>query len=179
VAAVLLFQKAKVFKSFLRSFQVKSGRFFVTTVILLAMGATVACNRNRANRERSRAELMNEGNAKIAQAQALQKQLAADFGVNITSDSKGLREQTLRGKDLTDKLMCLHVSARRDIQARLAQYLQLINRVIEIDAKNLITIENRDMIFTSRNSAELLQKSIEEFERTHGENFNPKDLRRA
>jgi hypothetical protein len=161
---------------------VKSGRFFVTSVILFAMAAAISCDRNRANREHAgqqnkeaKAALVTEGNAKIAEAQTLQKQLAAD-GVVISSESKSLREHSTRATALNAKLMTLPLAARRDIQSRLAQYLQLINRVIEIDTKNLITIDNRDLIYTSRNSAELLQKSIEEFEKVHGESFDPKDV---
>jgi hypothetical protein len=166
---------------------VKSGRFFVTSVVLFAMAAFVACDGHRSTRERAgqdqhdanqkaaaeKEALVNEGNAKITEAQALQKQLAAE-GVVISSEAKSIREQSVRTKDLNEKLTGISLERRRSLQGRLAQYLQLINRVIEIDSKNLITIDNRDMIFTSRNSAEILQKNVEEFERAHGESFNPK-----
>jgi hypothetical protein len=159
---------------------VRFGRFFVTSVILLAMAAATACDRKRSEREHSgqknqeqKNALVKEGNDNIAKAEALKKQLAADYNVTINSDSVGLHTQSQQTKDLNDNLMNRPLAARQDIQGRLAQYLQLINRVIEIDSKNLMNVANRDVLYTSRNSAELLQKSVEQFVKAHGENFNP------
>jgi hypothetical protein len=161
---------------------VKSGRFFVTAVVLLGMAGFVACDSHRVTREKDgqkahddKAALVQEGNAKIVQIQALQESLSRDFGVVIAQNVKGIRAQSQRAHDLADKLTVLRKEARRELQGKLAQLLQLINRVLEIDSKNLITIENREKIFASRDSAELVQKSVEDFERVSGENYDPKD----
>src|SRR5205814_500870 len=63
---------------------------------------------------------------------------------------------------------------RQDVQGKLAHYLQLINRILEIDAAKLITIENRAQLISNRESAEAFQRSVEGFVSSYGESFNPK-----
>ncbi|MGZ3723747.1 MAG: hypothetical protein ACXVA9_12480 [Bdellovibrionales bacterium] len=179
----------------------KLGRFFVTSVVLLGMALVVACDGHSArekdgqdqhdkNQEKAKAKaasdaattqektaLVQEGNAKIIQAMSMQRELMNKFSLFIASEPKIYRNQILHTRDFAEKFNWrpLHKAERREIEGKLALYLQLLNRVLEIDSKNLISIDNREQILTSRDSAALFQKGLEDFERVYGQNYEPKE----
>ena len=187
MAAILLSRKVKSKGPLIRRIQVKLGRFFVTAVVLLAMADVVACNGHstsgdggssaqpKSNPEN--AVLVQEGNAKIIAATSLQRELMNKFSLFIASEPKIYRNQVLHTRDFAEKFNWrgLHKTERREIEGKLALYLQLVNRVLEIDSKSLITIDNREQILTSRDSAALFQKGLEDFERVYGQNYEPKE----
>jgi hypothetical protein len=156
----------------------KSGRFFVTSVIIFGMATVIACNGNTARQEQARRDkatqelnhrrdLVTEGNAKIKASEDIKADLANKYKLVISDDPKDLSNVAKFNWQIAK-------ADRREIDGKLAQYLQLINRILEIDSMKNITIDNRDKITSSRNSAEAYQKSLEAFEKTFGQNFEPK-----
>lgn len=159
----------------------KTGRFFVTAVVFLGMALAVACDANRRSREaagreqhQTNEQLAKEGNEKLGQAQVLERSLEADYKLTINTNPKAPSAQV---KAAIEKFPWknLHLIARRDIQGKVAKYLQLVNRVIEIDSKRLITIDFRERVLAGRDSAEAIQKTIEKFEKLNGESYDFKD----
>jgi hypothetical protein len=160
---------------------VKTGRFFVTAVVFLSMALAVACDADRRSREaagrqqhETNAQLAKEGNEKLGQAQVLERSLEADYKLTINTNPKVTNAQV---KATIEKFpwKSLHLIARRDIQGKIARYLQLMNRVIEIDSKRLITVDFRERVLAGRDSAEVIQKTIEKFEKANGESYDFKD----
>lgn len=160
----------------------KSGRFFVTVVVILGIAGAVACDGNRGRRRAAQAEtdrkeaLVQEGNAKIKEANDLREELKqAKFSVAIGNESKSLRNRDTKTFETPEKYSWRRLSLveRREVQGKLAQLLQLINRILEINTKKNITVENRDQIVIARESAEAFQRSLENFEREVGVNFDP------
>jgi hypothetical protein len=134
--------------------------FFVTYVVLLAI-AGLAASRVYQSESLRQASLVREGNAKLGEIRDVQEKLTVRFGIEF------------EGRSEPDWKM-LSKAERREVQSEVAHLLSLINRVLEIDAKKNITIENRTPLLISRDSAESVQKSVENFESMYGENFDPK-----
>ena len=151
----------------------KSERFFVTAVIILGMATITACNINRGREHAAQAEqdrnvaLAAEGNAKIKATKDLENELATKYKLVIPTDSVGCTKADFKWRSVSKE-------ARHEIEGKLAQYLQLVNRIFEIDSKHLIAIDNRDLLVNARNSAEALQKGLENFEQVNGTNYEPK-----
>ena len=158
----------------------KTGRFFVTAVILLGIAASVSCevSRTRKNAAQSETErkaaLVAEGNAKILESEKIREELRSTYGVHLANVPRF--KDKVSGMATPEKFNWKEVAIerRREIQAKLAQYLQLVNRVLEIDSQRLITVENRDKLITARVNAEAFQRSLEQAESTLGENYTPK-----
>jgi hypothetical protein len=158
----------------------KSGRFFVTYVVILAMAGVVAAMAPASGRAVSavtsqsevdrKAALVQEGNAKIQESIALQSELKGKFDIAIRTETKSAKHKS----HLSEKVAWARLSKadRREVQAKLARFLQLVNRILEIDAQKNIMVENRDQIVNSRESAENFQRSLENFERENGANYN-------
>lgn len=142
--------------------------FFVTYVILLAIVGVIGSHIYRAQTDQS--ALVREGNAKLTEAQIVQNDLKEKFGIELNSSSQ--TGSSLDWKTLTKE-------ERHEVQGELAHYLSLVNRVLEIDSKRDITIENRTVLFGARDLAETFQKSGENFEQTFGENYDTKKTQPA
>jgi hypothetical protein len=159
----------------------KSGRFFVTYVVILAIAVTVAALAPASGRAVSgsspeadrKAALVQEGNSKIQESISLETELKGKFDIAIQTEKKGSKHHGLHGDNFSQKYAWARLSKadRRDVQAKLARFLQLVNRILEIDAQKNIMVENRDQIVNSRESAEAFQRSLENFERENGANF--------
>ena len=124
----------------------------------------------------SQQALVAEGNAKILESRSVQTELNSKYHVFIASEPKIVNNKVIHTKDFATAYnwRVLTKEQRRDVQGKLAHYLVLINRVLEIDAQKNITIDQRDQVLESRDSAQAFQKAIESFEQVYGENFNPR-----
>lgn len=147
----------------------KSGRFFVTYVSVLAIFVLAALNANRIVEERVSGSpaLVEEGNAKLKESEVVRQELQNEFGIRLLPSAIG--PEKFDWKELT-------LEKRLEAQGRIAQYLQLVNRVLEIGTKRLITIENRENLLVGRDSAQAFQRSGENFLAAHGESLNPKSV---
>ncbi len=144
----------------------KLGRFFVTVTTLLCLSLlTVVSARHTVVHESTSEGLVHEGNAKLAEAQVLQRELAHKFNVVIGSETSATHAIKWNGFSKLQRL---------EVQSGIAAYLSLLNRVLQIDAQKNITIEHREQVVASRHSAEALQESIENFEKIYGQNFETK-----
>ena len=159
----------------------KTGLKFVTAAALISfsliLNSILACDGHRITREEAGAEqhakkqdeikskiaLQKEGNEKLTAATAIQQELNEKFKLPLTPAklSEGLWSKMSKDE-------------RRQIQGKLAQFMQLVNRALEIDSTKLMMIENRDQLLLWRDAAEAAQKSVEKFERNFGENIDPK-----
>lgn len=131
----------------------KAGRFFVTYVIVLGIFVLAALNAPQMVQERSvgSPDLVQEGNLKIQESQKLSQELQTTFGIDLTK--KVARFDWGQFSQVK----------RFEAQAKIAHYLEVINRVMEIGAQRLIMIENRDQLVLTRDNAEVYQRSAENF----------------
>lgn len=147
----------------------KFARFFVTSVMLLGIAFMVACNASYRRDKHPVDELVKEGNEKLKESRAIQDDLSSKYDLVVDADARNSKPTPANFP-----FKKLSKAQRREIQSKLAQFLALINRVLEIDTTKNITIENRETILSSRDLAEDFQKRLEIFEQIYGENFNPK-----
>lgn len=160
-------------------FQVKTGRFFVTAVVLLGTVLSMGCEVSRTRKDAAQAEterkasLVAEGNAKIQEAEKIREELRTTYGVHVSNVQRSKDKMSAMATPEKFNWKTVNLDRRREIQAKLAKYLQLVNRVLEIDAQRLITVDRRDMLIIGRENAEAFQRSLESAEGTLGENFNP------
>ena len=144
----------------------RNRRFFVTYVVilgLLAILADSAASLLRASRSHSPSALAQTGNEKLQESQSVRVELQAQYGIDVESVKNA---HQFNWKVLTK-------DQRRDIQAKLATFLSLVNQVLVIDAQKNITIDHRGLLLQARDSAEAFQKAIETFEQVYGENYRP------
>jgi len=153
----------------------KSGRFFVTVFSLLGIVAlTAGCpNRARENAgqqaQDKRNALITEGNEKVKEYTDLEAELATTYKLNVAKTHREVANSKF-------DFMSVSKAQRHEITGKVARLLQILNRLIEIDAQKNITIDNRESLYASRDSAEAYQKAIESFEAKNGENFEPKPM---
>ena len=135
----------------------KSGRFFVTSVLILGTAAFLACT----GKTDQRAAQVNEGNRQIQTAAAVQTELNTKYKVSL--DAMNAFDWNALSKN-----------DRQVVRERLAEYVSAVSRTFEIDAKKGLYITQKEVLQRHMDNAILLQKSLEQFERTYGENFEPK-----
>lgn len=135
----------------------KPGRIFVTNVLILATAAFLACT----SKSDKRSAQVKEGNKQIEAASAAQGELNAKFKVSLASESR-IDFNRLSKAD------------RQTLKETLAGYVSAVTRTLEIDAKKGIYLTQKEVVQKQLGVAMNLQKSLENFERTYGENFDPK-----
>lgn len=148
----------------------RTGRFFVTAVILMiiALGTVYFSGSDAAS------SLIQKGNSELREAEALEADLAK-YSVHLA----GL--QAAGGKALNPQAMAqayywphLTRQERWQVKQKLAEYLALVQSVLEIDARRGLYLTNKEVVFGKRDAAQDFQKSLEAFEKKIGENFDPK-----
>lgn len=132
----------------------KSWRFFVTSAFILATAAILACT---AKTEKRSAQVI-EGNQQIRAASAAQNGLLS-FKISLTETSFDWNK--------------LSKSERQVAKEKLAEYVAAVTRTFEIDAKKGLYVTKKEVLQKQLDGAMALQKSLENFERTYGENFEP------
>lgn len=134
----------------------KSGRFFVTNVLILGTAAFLACT----SKTDRRSVQVNEGNQQIKAATVVQSELAAKYDIVLSTSAK-FDWNKLSKKD------------RQVAKEKLAEYVSAITRTFEIDAKKGLYLTKKEVLQRDLESAMGLQKSLENFERVYGENYEP------
>ncbi len=135
----------------------KSARFFVTSVMILGTAAFLACT----SKTDKRSVHVSEGNRQIKVAAAVQTELAAKYNMVLSAPAKFDWNK-------------LSKNERQGAKEKLAEYVSAVTRTFEIDAKQGLYLTNKEILQKSLESAMGLQKSLENFERVYGENYEPK-----
>lgn len=133
----------------------KSWRFFVTSAFILATAAILACT----SKTEKRSAQVAEGNQQIRAAAAVQSDLELNFKLSLG--------------DARFEWNKLSRSQRQTVKEKLAEYVAAVTRTFEIDAKKGLYLTKKEILQKQLDGAMALQKSLETFERTYGENFEP------
>lgn len=141
----------------------KSGRFFVTSVLILGIAAFTACTGKKDRREAH----VKEGNQQIRTAAAVQQELATGSNIHLGNSNAAAFAETFDWNQLTR-------DQRQTTKEKLAEFVTAVVRTLEIDSKKGIYITRKEVLQAQLNAANAYQKSLETFERTFGENFDPK-----
>jgi hypothetical protein len=147
---------------------VKNARFFVTAVLVLAtFGVGISCSGNR-DRKQQQAKQVQKGTQKLAEMSAVES--------DLTKRSLYLTDGLYAVKTMAEQQNWMRFSKadRGLIKESLAQYLALSNEVLGLDAKRGIYLDRKETFDAKREGASMYQKSIENFEKVNGENFEPK-----
>jgi hypothetical protein len=153
---------------------VKNARFFVTVVLVLAtLGVASACDGFRASKQAQTQKQVQEGDQKLAAMSAVES--------DLTKRSLFLTDAVVYGRQVSAKTMAEAQNWRRFSKAErglikesLAKYLALSNEVLGLDAKRGIYLDRKETFDAKRDAAQMYQKSIEDFEKVNGENYEPK-----
>lgn len=162
------------------------GRFFVTSAAILSTLAIVACSKGEQKADVKRAErlkqnkaLLAEGNALIAQTDALRKELDS-APLNIKIQDVPIENPVAKGKTINHKTIGESYNWERLTQAerqlakeKLAALMTGLTRILEIDAKKGVWVENIKKINERRVATEAYQTSLGLFETQYGEQYNP------
>jgi hypothetical protein len=142
---------------------VKTGRFFVTLVLILVTGIIISC-RGRKN------DKMEEGKQDLVRARFIGHELArAPYFMRVsweeTKDQYGqkISTQTL-AQDYNWRR--LNHSQRYELKKMLAEYIELLNRIMRTDAEKGIYVDGLDLIIASRDAAYAYQQSLEACEKS-------------
>lgn len=136
----------------------KFGRFFVTSVFILGTAALIACT----SKTDKRSAQVSEGNQQLQVAGSAQSALTAQFKISLDEGQKKFDWNSLSRDD------------RQSAKEKLAEYVSAVTRTLAIDAKKGLYLTQKDMVQQQLDRAMVLQKSLESFESTYGENFEPK-----
>jgi type IV pilus biogenesis protein CpaD/CtpE len=135
----------------------KSKRFLVTSVLFFGTLALVACT----SKTDKRSAQVDDGNRQIKAAAVAQNELAAKFNIALSDPAKFDWNK-------------LSKNDRQSVKEKLAEYVSAVTRTFEIDAKKGLYLTKKEILQRQLDSAMGLQKSLENFERVYGENFEPK-----
>lgn len=149
------------------------GRFFVTFVLVLGTLAYGACSPKKTNVQ---AELVKEGSEKLREADAVEAQLRR-FQILFSPSKEEMAGKSGNSEDMAQSYDWTRLTRveRHLVREKLAKYMTLASRVQEIDTQRGLYIENKDVFLLKVSVALSYQKSLENFERTFGVNFEPKN----
>lgn len=136
----------------------KIGRFFVTSVFILATAAFVACT----SKSDKRSAQVTEGNQQLQVAASAQTSLESQFKISLNDTKK------------TFDWNSISRTARQSAKEKLADYVSAVTRTLAIDAKKGLYLTQKELVQQQLAQAMVLQKSLETFESTYGETFDPK-----
>ncbi|MBX3020636.1 MAG: hypothetical protein KF799_03075 [Bdellovibrionales bacterium] len=157
-------------------------RFFVTFVPFVCMASIVACEASHTAKKASDKaatadgkQIIAEGNEKLSKAMALQAELHKEYSIVLQE----VRDQ--QGRAVKTSVLAIDYQwriltkeQRRSAKEKLAQYLALSSEILELDARKGFYVTNKDQVTAARDAAYSFQKSLENFEKMVGENFEPK-----
>ena len=157
-----------------------SKRIFVTAVLIVGALSQVACSQKKEKTTDANTvqTLVAEGNQKADESVAIAQELHAKYAIHLealvkTQKSKGVIPGAQLAKDLN--WLSFTLADRRAVKEKLAAYVTLVSRLIEIDAKKGITVDEIKLINGRRETALQLQRSLEFFEAVYGEQYEPKN----
>lgn len=136
-------------------------RILVTLSLLIGTAAlAVACKPFQ--RKSSTEQQRQQGDQALVQAAAVEKELAGFNLSLLVNDPKQDYNWQKRSK-----------AERQEMKRMLARYLTLSNTVLELDARKGLYLIRKDEVVAKRNAATERQRSLEDFERVFGENYEP------
>lgn len=160
-----------------------SARFFVTIVVLLGTVISMGCGdkkkRNGGDPVKM-AALKAEGKAKWDESELLGKELAQSFRIMILDEpmrtKNGRRTELISSRVMGQKYNWgrLTLPERQAAKEKIAQYITVVSRIIEIDAKRGIYVTHMDKVRSRYEGALAFQESLNLFEKVAGEQFDPK-----
>ena len=151
----------------------KLGTFFVTTALLIVMGALTACP--SAKQQETSSSQIQQGNLQMQKALSLEAELAGGYSIYF------FQVIDPAGKRINPEVMAQDYNWRRLSKAerllvkeKLATYIALIEQVLSLDAQKGLYVTNKELVLNKRDIALSFQKNLEVFEKIVGENFEPK-----
>lgn len=158
----------------------KSSRFFVTAVLFVSTAVLMACDAfHRTNKPETPVSATDkavaDGNAKIEQFMALKQELEREHQI-ILQDMRDPQGRLIKASALAQDYEWRNLSKaqRMAVKEKLSRYLALASEVLELDARKGIYVDQVERVIGTRDAAYRFQKSVENFEKIVGENFDPK-----
>lgn len=155
-------------------------RFSVTVVLLLGTVISMGCGNKKKTKTPDpvkMATLKSEVKGKWDESEALGKELNQSFHILILDEDY----RTRNGSLVTSKLMGqkfnwgrLTLAERHAAKEKLARYVTVVGRLIEIDAKRGVYITNMDKVRSRYEGSLAFQESLNMFEKVVGEQYEPK-----
>lgn len=153
----------------------KNGRFFVTSVLVLATLSAVACNSKKPTSETNQS-LKAEVGEKVTNSEVLIEELAKGYRILIldfpTKANDGSMADSARwGNSYNWRRPSL--AERTVAKEKLAQLVTVLSRLIAIDARRGVVVTNMDKVQSRYRGALAFQSSLSNFEKIYGEQFDP------
>lgn len=160
------------------------GRFFVTIAAILSLLATVSCSKSaerkakekKAARQEMNKALLAEGETLLTQTDEQRKELddlykiwIRDEPIKVAADTT--RDHRTLGRDYNWER--LNSTERQAVKEKLAALMTGYARILEIDAKKGVYITHIKKIKDRKLATESHQISLSNFEKLHGEQYNP------
>lgn len=141
----------------------KTGRFFVTIVLILVTGIVVSCKGRKDDK-------LEDGKQDLARARFIGHELARPpymlrIAWDEVKDRNGnkVNTQTL-AQDYNWRR--LSYSQRFELKKMLAEYVEILNRVLRLDSEKGIYVDGVELIVASRDAAYAYQQSLEACEKS-------------
>lgn len=152
----------------------KTGRIFVIAVMLLG---TAACHSSNRSPTAERDAMVAEGDQKVQDTLALETELIEDYSISLETDQALLTH--INGttfNHIAESYNWNHLSLeeRRAVKQKLATLVSEFSRILEIGTHKGIYIDQRDLLEKHRQNALIFEHSLETYEKTVGESFDPK-----
>ena len=153
---------------------------FVTAVLIVGALSQVACSQKKEKTTDANTvqTLVVEGNQKSAESVAIAQELRAKYAIHLEAFVRTEKTKVaVPGSQLAKDLNWLSLTRadRQIVKEKLAAYVTLVSRLIEIDAKKGVTVDEIKEIRGKRETALQLQRSLEFFEAIYGEQYEPKN----
>lgn len=151
----------------------KTGRFFVTFVLVLITVLVCNCHGRRQPKA-----VVSEGNTALTHAMIVGNDLTRRHQMRVqVQEPNGVAvPQRLRTETLAHDYNWkrLSLTERQEIKGKLNDYIASLSRALEIDSQKGVYITHRDSVLRWRENALSYQRSLEDFEKIVGETFDPK-----
>ncbi len=150
----------------------KSGRFFVTSVLIFMSVLICACKARHENHSS-----VQEGAETMKRAMLLGNELDARFQLAVQVSAEKSQDRQLmpeRAHVHAYNWKRLSLAERREVKGKLNEYISLLSTVLQVDARKGVYLTNKDLVISWRDGALAYQRALENFEKIHGESFEPK-----
>lgn len=164
----------------------KTGRFFGTAVLVLFTVLVVSCKANHHDSKRghirnSKAFASNnpvqEGGEMMGKAMQIGAELGLRYQMHIQShEARDHMGQKVNNNTLSQDYNWRRftLSERNQVKGKLNQYVGLLSEILALDAKKGIYLTMKETVIGWRDGAIAYQRSLEHFEKTFGESYEPK-----
>jgi len=152
----------------------RTGRFFVTYVLILATAVLAACTPKKEKRQAQ----VREGNQQIQAAARAQNELGEKYKIILVpGEVHSSSGKTANAQNVAEDFNWHRLTReeRQGAKETLAAYVTAVSRTLEIDAKKGVYMTGKEILQYQLESARAYQRSLEEFEVIYGESYNPKN----